>query len=632
MRRKNVISSLSCILVVIIIFSFAYLPMRIMKNATHDAGVVSHTYEVRKEIRDISDVLRSIIYLHQNYMFTGIEAFRFERNQAVSKLRIETNEVIDLVHDNPAQHDKIKALQAAITNYFLPFILNEEELPRFIYSRAQFVQLLNHETTLNPIFDLVQELDRNEADLLEVRQRLLDATIQKDSFISLGMGFAAVALLVSMFGLYKIDVEEKEATSRFLRHANSEVEKANHMKSAFLANMSHEIRTPLGAILGFAELLSVPVLSDSERIRYVDVIRRNGKALSQLIDDILDLSKVEAGKISIEKIDCDLEDLLLDISQMFKGKAEEKHILFRIETIGYVPKSPVSDPLRIRQILINLVGNAVKFTDAGYVAIRLAWIPHPSFKNQGDLVFTVVDSGVGIARDLQDKLFQPFTQAEDSTARKFGGTGLGLTLSRRLARLLDGDVALKESVPNVGSQFELKIPVAAPTPEALRLPPHLHVSHFTEDHTATEGDLQTKREAEDESLTLKDVHILLAEDAPDNQLLITQILEATGAKVSVVGNGRDAVTSAMAGGQDLILMDIQMPILGGYEAAQELRSNGYQGPIVALSALAMVKDKEKSQRSGYDDHLTKPINSEKLIATIKHLTRDLPLDCHHPSV
>ncbi|RYZ68363.1 MAG: response regulator, partial [Proteobacteria bacterium] len=351
---------------------------------------------------------------------------------------------------------------------------------------------------------------------------------------------------------------------------------------------------------------------EEERLRNVDVIRRNGRALGQIIDDILDLSKVEAGKISIEHIDFDLSELLGDIFLLFSRKAQEKGIQFSIESTTSVPSRLVSDPTRIRQILINMVSNALKFTHEGSLRVIFHWKYETTdqFPRSGLLTFQIIDTGVGINDVHQERLFQPFTQAEDSIARQFGGTGLGLVLSRQLAKLLGGNVDLEWSEPGKGSCFRVTIE-AVDSAESSQSVPHFLLS-------------ETKSASSEDEIvmTLDGIRILLAEDAPDNQLLITHILESSGAEVEVVGNGRDAVDHALAGRYHLVLMDVQMPILSGHEASQELRSRGYCGPIVALTAHAMVEERQRSHDLGYDDYLTKPIDSLKLIQTIRLHAKD----------
>lgn len=606
MGRNRVIGALAVVLVIIMILAFAYLPMRILRNASDDANRVSHSHQVRKEIRDITDALRAIEYQHRNFIFSGNPSSRVQRENEVARLRVETNEVYELVRDNAMQMQRINELNEEIALNFIPLLHRDDKHISSIIGRFP-----DHDKTLSRLFEVVKGLDEEEVSLLAKRQSELLHTVRNDNLISMAMGLAAMALLLSLFAIYRIDMKAKEKSAQALRLANIQVERANEKKSEFLAHVSHEIRTPLGVMLGFVDLLSVAFLPDDERLRYVEVIRRNGKALNEIINDILDLSKVEAGKIAIEKIEFNLNEILTDIADLFNFKAEDKGLLLTIETRGSLPNSYISDPHRLRQILVNLVSNALKFTEQGSITLHCEWEGSLHASHEGELVFTVTDTGLGMSTEQQGRLFQAFSQAEESTAREYGGTGLGLLLSRRLARLLGGDVDLAYSAPAKGSTFVVRIPAHTVISDERPLTPLKLQSHAPEASVAIAP------------ANLQDVRILLAEDAPDNQFLLTQILESFGAKVSVVDNGRDAVNFALKGEQDLILMDIQMPIMNGHEAAQELRMQGYRGPIVALSAHAMPEERRKSQHFGYDDYLTKPIDSDKLVLTIRQHLNEL---------
>ncbi len=599
--------SICVALILLMIVVFAYLPIRIMHNASSVGNSVARSHEVRKEIRDVSDAVRSVVYEHRNFIYTGEPEIQQRRDQEINRLLSEIEDLEILLTDNPLQLQKVEEFKKIVGTHFLSSFMQEEPSKSNVKSRAVGLKIVDQDRIIAPLFSMIQDLDRSEIALLKVRQSKLEMTVRNDSWISIAMGVACLLLLCGLYAVYQQDAREKNRHAEVLRLANIEVEKANRMKSEFLAKMSHEIRTPLAAIIGFADLLSLPDLKEEERLRNVDVIRRNGRALGQIIDDILDLSKVEAGKISIEHIEFDLSELLGDIFLLFSRKALEKGIQFSIESTTSVPSRLVSDPTRIRQILINMVSNALKFTHEGFLRVIFHWEPEAThqFPRSGLLTFEIVDTGVGIQDAHHERLFQPFSQAEDSTSRQFGGTGLGLVLSRQLAKLLGGNVELEWSEPGKGSRFRVTIKAVDSAESTLSVP------HFLLSESKSSP-------PEDEiALTLNGIRILLAEDAPDNQLLITHILESSGAEVEVVDNGRDAVDHALAGAYHLVLMDVQMPILSGHEASQELRARGYCGPIVALTAHAMVEERQKSHDLGYDDYLTKPIDSLKLIQTIR---------------
>ncbi|HEV7733960.1 MAG TPA: ATP-binding protein [Candidatus Binatia bacterium] len=374
---------------------------------------------------------------------------------------------------------------------------------------------------------------------------------------------------------------------------------AAQAKSEFLANMSHEIRTPLTAILGFTGVLADPALSATDRAAHLETIRRNGEHLLSLINDILDLSKIEAGKLTVERIACPVGELVDGVAALMDARAREKGLTFAVEYPGPVPERIRADPTRLRQILMNLLGNAIKFTEPGgtvRLVVRLSDGPPPRLR------FDVVDTGIGVAPDVRERLFMPFMQADPSTSRRYGGSGLGLTISRRLARMLGGDITV-ESTPGQGSTFSVDV-----DPGALAGVPRIVPVRATAVAIAP---------APRPAVRL-DGRLLLAEDAPDNQRLITFHLRRAGADVAVAENGRVAVDMALAGEPyDLILMDMQMPELDGYDATAELRRAGYRGPIIALTAHAMDGDREKCLHAGCDDFATKPIDRDALLALVR---------------
>ena len=405
------------------------------------------------------------------------------------------------------------------------------------------------------------------------------------------------------------DITTLKAAEEEAHNAKDLAEAANQSKSAFLANMSHEIRTPLGAILGFTELLRDQNLSGNDRSKYVQIIHRNGQLLGKLIDDILDLSKVEAGKIEVENIRFSIADLLGEITSTLKLKAQEKSLCFEIKAKGKIPELIVSDPTRIKQILINVVGNAIKFTHQGEVKIVVSCVPN-SADACADLTFLISDTGPGIEQEKSQRIFEPFTQADSSTTRNFGGTGLGLILSRRLANALEGDVILKETSPGKGSSFLVTIKVK----EAGALREFEIPNNDIREAETFAATIETQ------TTELKSLKILLVEDSLDNQFLIRRLLKKKGADIETASNGIEGTEKALSGDFDIVLMDIQMPVADGYEATRTLRKAGFKKPIVALSAHAMKEDREKSLAVGCNEHLTKPINLNTLVQTIKSLT------------
>ena len=416
------------------------------------------------------------------------------------------------------------------------------------------------------------------------------------------------------------------AQSRLLTLANETIrsqvntaEAANQAKSLFLANMSHEIRTPLTAILGFAENLLDPSCSIAERTTATETILRNGRHLLQLINDILDLSKIEADRLEIERIRFSPGEVVSDVISALRIRAESKQIGLSLNSEGLIPLNVVSDPTRLRQILMNLISNGIKFTETGQVVVKMKIVDSSgracstNSDNQNvDLQVDVVDTGIGMSEEQLSRLFAPFMQADESMARRFGGTGLGLAISRRLAKLLGGDIVVS-SQANVGSVFSLRIPVDSPSEAAWMDRPT--VVSKTPQQAALPLTIRLNK------------RILLAEDGPDNQLLIRSFLSKQGADVSVVDNGRKAVDAAMtsiADGRpfDIVLMDMQMPILDGYSATRELRTNGWTRPILALTANVMQGDRQKCLEAGCNDFAAKPIDRLDLIVRIQTLINE----------
>ncbi len=386
-----------------------------------------------------------------------------------------------------------------------------------------------------------------------------------------------------------------------LNRAKIEAERANLSKTQFLANMSHEIRTPIGSILGFTNLMKSGSTTPQENVKYMGIVERNSKQLLRLIDDILDLSKVEAGKMTIEKINFSLTEFLSEFNSTIAFRAAESEIRYVFEAKTLIPNQICTDPVRLRQILTNIVGNALKFTNYGEVKLSA------SFENS-TLKFDVQDSGVGIAPEQAAKLFQPFSQADASTTRKFGGTGLGLALSRRLAESLGGKLELEASRLGEGSVFAIEI--QAPLLKTAKL---IDPSR----RSAASG---PQRLDQREKL-LPGLKVLLVEDSADNQMLVTAFLKREGAEVTSVFDGAQGVELAMKQSFDVLLMDIQMPILDGHEATRKLRSSNYTKPIIALTAHAMKEEHSRCVESGFTAFLTKPIERTLLIEKLSSFVR-----------
>jgi PAS domain S-box-containing protein len=418
-------------------------------------------------------------------------------------------------------------------------------------------------------------------------------------------------------GVYD-DITERKRMEDELRKAKDAADAANRAKSEFLANMSHEIRTPMTAVLGFADMLVESVLCCDECPKAaacqrrltgreaVSTIRRNGEHLMQVIGDILDLSKIEADKVQIEAAPCSPVQLAAEVVSLMRPQAAAKQLILKTELAGPLPETVMTDPLRLRQVLVNLVGNAIKFTDQGEVCLVVRFTAESGSPR---LWFDVIDTGIGMNEEQMKSLFQPFSQVDSSSTRKFGGTGLGLCISKHLAEAMGGSITVR-STPGSGSVFSVAID-PGPLAELQML------------QNAQEALLDCRPSATSapaEKIVLRG-RILLAEDGPDNQRLICLLLGKAGAEVTAVDNGQLAVEAALAAraaGEafDVILMDMQMSVMDGYTATRELRKQGYTAPIIALTAHAMADDCRKCLEAGCDGYAAKPIDRKTLLATV----------------
>jgi two-component system CheB/CheR fusion protein len=402
----------------------------------------------------------------------------------------------------------------------------------------------------------------------------------------------------SVQGILDVSIRREAVAAR---NAKETAELANRTKSKFLANMSHEIRTPLSAIVGFSELLE---RDPSKTANFVSVIRRNAKHLTSLIDDILDLSKIEAGQIILDSETFDVRDEIKGILSMLSVCGKEKQLSMEWKCEDDVPKEIYTDPIRARQILINVIGNAVKFTESGSIKVHVRIGEEHSKSELKRLIFTVNDTGHGIPADKHQKIFEPFLQADPSIAKMFGGTGLGLSLSRELARIMGGDIVLLQSEPGKGSVFEISIGFK---------PKNLAEKNATIQDSESVNLINNQPFAGSK--------ILLVEDGTDNRLLVEQILTPLGATVFFAGNGDEGVALALANPYHLILMDIQLPGTDGRSATAKLREKGCKVPIVALTAFATKDEREKCISAGMTDYLFKPFSANGLSRIVaKYIT------------
>ncbi|MBA4107510.1 MAG: hypothetical protein C0485_17370 [Pirellula sp.] len=403
------------------------------------------------------------------------------------------------------------------------------------------------------------------------------------------------------FCAFARDITDRKSHELDMRRAMEEAEAANRIKSEFLANMSHEIRTPLNSILGFAELLVRNADEGDERLRrdYAETIRTSARHLLELINNVLDLSKIEAGKLQVEHARFSPHQLIAEVVSLLRVRAVEKGIVLNYRWDGSIPEIVATDPHRVRQLLVNLVGNAIKFTEQGSVMVVAR--SHRE-ADRWYLTLEVRDTGIGIDSAKLDDIFHPFVQADSSMTRRYGGTGLGLAICKNIATALGGKLSVDSELGR-GTTFAVQLPIGD-----LR-----HVRMLETPPDATTGDYVDRPSA----ANLQGIRVLLADDGETNRKLIQVFLSRHGAEVQTVENGEMACRLALAEPFDVVLMDMQMPLLDGYAATRKLRSLGFDKPIIALTAHAMKGDREKCTYAGCSGYLSKPVNVDELTQAVE---------------
>lgn len=404
-------------------------------------------------------------------------------------------------------------------------------------------------------------------------------------------------ILTNLFKKLNDKTDLLQSQTKEIIHARDAACAADRAKGRFVANISHELRTPLTAIIGFSESMFEDDFSSEQRKEMLETIIRNSNYLLHLINEVLDKSKIDEDKLKIEKIQFSPVLLLKDIENLIRQQIESKGLEFKVNFLWPLPETLLSDPLRVKQVILNLCANAIKFTEFGHIHITVSFNPE---KEQWCIV--VSDTGIGIAPEQQENIFTPFVQADISITRKYGGTGLGLALTKRLVELMGGEIALA-SEAGEGSQFLIELPTG----------PIGQTKMLTAEMASR---IEANPFSVDQPVSLCG-RVLVAEDAPDSQILVKVMLEKIGLSVQVVGDGRQAIEAAKEEAYDLILMDMQMPVMDGVTALQKLREKGFRMPVIALTANTQSEDKALCFKAGFDDFVGKPIRRRMLYQVLE---------------
>lgn len=468
-------------------------------------------------------------------------------------------------------------------------------------SRAQGVPGVPQESeqgVISTMDEINQSIDEINESLSQTTKKLIDNSVEyvgeseKWSYLEIAIGILiAVSAMIVLFR----DVNTRNRLEAELRVAKKQAENNALMKEQFMANMSHEIRTPMNAILGFSSLMQKTKL-DETQAGYLSAIKTSGSNLLNIINDILDFSKIEAGQVSIEKIPFSVHSLVDSLRVMFSEKAGEKHIGFEVEISPQLPKLVFGDPTRLTQILVNLTGNAIKFTDNGSVKVscEVKSIEH----DVANLVFRVKDTGIGIPANKIDDVFVRFRQANSDTTRMYGGTGLGLSIVKSLVEIQNGTITVK-SKEGAGSEFIVSISYPVSYEDS--------------------PEVRSMKESSESRTALRPAEILLAEDNLLNQKLAKTLLESFGLKVDIAGNGQIAIDMLKGKQYELVLMDMQMPVLDGYDTARAIRNElRLDVPVIAMTAHILPGEKEKCISCGMNDYISKPFREQELYDMVRH--------------
>jgi len=581
--RLPIITFIVALLAVMFIFEFRNsINQEYFNLNSLEKSVFNHN----KTVTSMHSALESYLSTNENKFLNSYEELRLEKINLAQKIKKNNTTNLNLLIDKSDAWAK-----KASETLFSSREVGDDSIntnPRALYKSY----LSEYENANKLLVTKKNKLQKNSKNL-----KIFSITF------TIGLGFIFAAFIYCIVRkkilfvathynqlIYKKEQQKKELLA------------VSKSKDLFLANMSHEIRTPLGAIIGFANLAHEDKKLDSETRENIGFVIRNSQHLLGLIEDLFDLTKIGNDKLDLNLEKSNLLQILIDVKNTFIEKTNESNQILNFNIRGSLPKNIIIDPLRFKQILTNLIGNAIKFTPSGKkITCNLESINNV-------LTIDIIDEGIGIAENKKELIYNSFEQVDSEHSRIFGGAGLGLSISKNLTRLLNGQLELIWSQKNKGSHFRISLPIKS-------------VGSNEFDHTTfVESDVNgieaSKTKFADLSKALENKSILVAEDSKENQILFRIFIEGAGAKVTLVDNGKKAVDEALNNKYDVIIMDIQMPGMDGYQAIEALRNSNYKGRVIALTAHALKGDKTKALKLGFDGYLSKPVSKKVLISTI----------------
>jgi signal transduction histidine kinase/ActR/RegA family two-component response regulator len=592
----------------VLLLLFGYAAFDVTRGSMKTSALVAHTHEVVATLESTLATLAEAESSQRGYILTGHQTFLNDYLRASQVVHNKVDLFAKLTADNTTQQERLPLLRARVQRKL--DIMDRNVEARQTASMTSSAVMDDGSRAMSDLRVLIGMMEETENESLQN----WTAQSAEQGQTALHFFWGMTLIILSLLGVISVvvtrDMNARRRSAEALARARDAAMESTRLKSEFLATMSHEIRTPLNGVIGMAELLQDTKL-DKEQRDALQTISTSADALLALMDDILDFSKIEAGKLVFETIDFDVRCVAEQTVALFSPRAQAKHIQLAIEMAPSIPSALRGDPGRLRQVISNLVSNAIKFTESGKITLRVAEETISSSHNPPPaqrcrLRFSVIDTGIGLTPEMVAKLFQPFTQADGSTTRKFGGTGLGLAIVKKLAEGFNGSVGV-ESEPGRGSTFwfSAEFQLQAGSPPVSR---------------ETDLPQQIRKPAPVQTGSLR---ILLAEDNVVNQKVATHLLERLGYSVTLALNGREVLARLAESTYDVVLMDCHMPEMDGFEATRKIRQREHtQGAanvrIIALTADAMEGDREKCLAAGMDDYLSKPMRVEELKAVLAH--------------